>query len=48
MSSTGVNRGFLLRDASQNASGAGALQQFASREASENPPELVIRFVATS
>lgn len=48
MMSAGVNRGFLVRDASEVASGAGALQQFRSREASENAPQLVLRFAATS
>jgi hypothetical protein len=40
----GVNHGFLIRDASEGE--LGAEQQLYSREKGENPPELVIRFVA--
>ena len=39
-----TNNGFLIRDAGDN--NGGAEQQFASREASMNRPELVIRFAA--
>ncbi len=36
------NKGFLIRDASEN--GGGMEQGFNSREKSDNPPRLVIRF----
>ena len=42
MIDTGVNNGFLIRDA--NESGNGAEQQFHSREKGENTPQLIITF----
>jgi hypothetical protein len=42
MYSAGVNHGFLIRDASEGASGSE--QQFHSREKGESPPMLVITF----
>jgi hypothetical protein len=43
---SGTNNGFQIRDASENASGNGELQQFISREnSSSNKPQLVIVFV---
>ena len=39
-----ANNGFLIRDAGDNS--GGAEQQFASRESSQNRPELVVRFAA--
>jgi hypothetical protein len=42
MIDTGVNNGFLIRDA--NESGSGSEQQFHSREKGENTPQLIITF----
>ncbi|MBK8903182.1 MAG: right-handed parallel beta-helix repeat-containing protein [Anaerolineaceae bacterium] len=42
MVDSGVNNGFLIRDASE--SGSGSEQQFHAREKDENTPELVITF----
>ena len=43
MYGSGVNRGFLIRDAAENDD---AEQQFDSREAGSNPPQLVLTFGA--
>jgi hypothetical protein len=44
MYDSGANYGFLIRDAAENAPGAGAEHQFASRESNQPRPELVITF----
>ncbi len=39
----GTNYGFKIKDATENAA-AGPEQQFDSREAGSNPPELIVTF----
>jgi hypothetical protein len=46
MANAGTNHGLLVRDASEGASGAARLHELGSREAAENRPQLVLRFVA--